>query len=254
MRDGTGSEFLFILRSPTIIGLRFGVDFVSEHERGIGDLEKAFGVSPYRGTAHAIGMKRRQIQTVPEGLRWMEGLSGGKRPASGFFFSPYDTAAPHYVPSFRFRGESTLWTAWCDREFGAFSTNLGEIAHLHCLYRALVAKDAAMWVGGGDLVKNGSFVLAIASRIPHTIVLQWEEADKKEIKLRKDFAATGIEGKLRKANRAYFSLKPKRGEDGELTFWLNPIQQEKYQAGWYTLEDLEHWAEDRGKVLKKRGK
>ncbi|MBP7842630.1 hypothetical protein KA017_01360 [Candidatus Woesebacteria bacterium] len=32
--------------------------------------------------------------------------------------------------------------------------------------------------------------------------------------------------------------------DGKIIFWLNPIQQQKYSFGWYSLDDLKGWLND----------
>lgn len=38
--------------------------------------------------------------------------------------------------------------------------------------------------------------------------------------------------------------------DGQIHFWLNPTDQELYQLGWYTIDDLIAWTQDRGPVLR----
>ena len=37
--------------------------------------------------------------------------------------------------------------------------------------------------------------------------------------------------------------------DGQIRFWLNPADQVRYQAGWYTIDELLLWSRDQGPVL-----
>jgi len=36
-------------------------------------------------------------------------------------------------------------------------------------------------------------------------------------------------------------------------FWLNPQEQNKYRCGWFTVEELTEWAEDKGTIIKTGG-
>lgn len=33
-------------------------------------------------------------------------------------------------------------------------------------------------------------------------------------------------------------------------FWLNPMNQKKYNHGWFTIEELQQWAKDNGPIVK----
>ena len=63
--------------------------------------------------------------------------------------------------------------------------------------------------------------------------------------------ASGIHAKLQEAGKKFFYCGPSRMGDGEIKFWLNPYEQQKYAAGWYTLEELQQWCKDEGPVVQK---
>jgi len=45
------------------------------------------------------------------------------------------------------------------------------------------------------------------------------------------------------------SLERWQWMDGQIRFWLNPTDQVRYQAGWYTINELIMWSRERGPVL-----
>jgi hypothetical protein len=61
-----------------------------------------------------------------------------------------------------------------------------------------------------------------------------------------DKSALDIEHRLRAAGRDWFALK----ECPSGQWFLNPYQQDKYNYGRFTLEDLEAWIEDKGPIVK----
>lgn len=45
------------------------------------------------------------------------------------------------------------------------------------------------------------------------------------------------------------SLERWQWMDGDIRFWLNPIDQELYQSGWYTIDDLIGWTHQIGPIV-----
>lgn len=37
--------------------------------------------------------------------------------------------------------------------------------------------------------------------------------------------------------------------DGEVRFWLNPVDQQRFAVGWFSLDDLIAWLNDTGPIL-----
>lgn len=55
----------------------------------------------------------------------------------------------------------------------------------------------------------------------------------------------------RKAKKEFFYLKIRSiDKNGKPSWWLNPYEQQKYEAGWYSTQDLLDWADNKGKVIK----
>ena len=87
-----------------------------------------------------------------------------------------------------------------------------------------------------------------------------KDADKDAKRLQKADLKTGVKKKLEKAGKRYFACSPKWANeikstaDGKIEtkhdviYWLNPMEQNIHNFGWYTVEDLEEWIEDKGKV------
>jgi len=54
---------------------------------------------------------------------------------------------------------------------------------------------------------------------------------------------------LRDQGKAWHSLERWQWIDGEIRFWLNPCDQQRYRMGWFALDDLIAWAHDLGPIV-----
>jgi hypothetical protein len=54
---------------------------------------------------------------------------------------------------------------------------------------------------------------------------------------------------LRDQHKEWHSLDSWQWIDGEIRFWLNPKQQDRYNAGWYTIDELISWSREIGPVV-----
>ena len=90
----------------------------------------------------------------------------------------------------------------------------------------------------------------LASRIPESFLKGWEAADRENYEMEQEVVKSGIRDLLKAAGKRYFALsRPHHNKkDGELTFWLNPYDQQENNSGWFTLTDLKEWAEGKGKI------
>ena len=50
-------------------------------------------------------------------------------------------------------------------------------------------------------------------------------------------------------SKEWRSLERWQWMDGQIRFWLNPTDQVRYQPGWYTIDELILWSQERGPVL-----
>jgi hypothetical protein len=54
---------------------------------------------------------------------------------------------------------------------------------------------------------------------------------------------------LAEHHREWRSLERWQWMDGEIKFWLNPVDQESYRAGWYSIDDLIAWVYNQGPIV-----
>lgn len=275
MRRGNKPEIIFTEDGKAVLGVNLSSDFCAEHEWGIKDIKREFGIPEDIGI---YGMERRKITICPKSVQWVEfdrteDSSATKKQKfhyEGFVFhqyyygdySPSKGAAENselriYRPWKRIIGDAptpTLAAAWSGGDFGVVSCDEGEQALLRIIFSNFETKNIViMFSGKNTPFENPGLVLGIADRIPKTFVDLWYEADKEHHELRKEVEASGIEDLLKKANKRYYALSPRRDKDG-IKFWLNPQEQKENNYGWFTLDDLKLWAVDEGPIPVKDGK
>jgi hypothetical protein len=54
---------------------------------------------------------------------------------------------------------------------------------------------------------------------------------------------------LRDQGKEWYSLERWQWIDGEIRFWLNPCDQQRYRMGWFALDDLIAWTHDLGLIV-----
>lgn len=58
-----------------------------------------------------------------------------------------------------------------------------------------------------------------------------------------------VKSALSDQGKEWRSLERWQWMDGQIRFWLNPTDQVRYQAGWYTIDELILWSQNRGPIL-----
>jgi hypothetical protein len=48
----------------------------------------------------------------------------------------------------------------------------------------------------------------------------------------------------------WHSLERWQWIDGEVRFWLNPVDSNRYMVGWFTIDDLIAWLSDHGPIVR----
>lgn len=131
-----------------------------------------------------------------------------------------------------------------------------------------------MWLGGGGIFENAGLCLAIIDRVASASKKQMADADNDKKKLLEAAEKTGIRKRIEKAREDYrkmaevetgrrcydpkfdyFALTPKWKFPSDKTkykvvFWLNPTHQDKVNYGWFTVEELDLWLENKGPIPK----
>lgn len=253
-----------------LIGINLGAGYCAEHEWGIKELRRVFGM-----TEDGYGLAKRTIRQIPtckdydtrEERSYVTFLATKKM--STLVCSPYMTAKVDNknpeLSSYNYKDQMNV--AWDEESFGIIAFSKEDKEAVKEIYDAIQKKDLAIWLGGGGVFQNAGLVLAIVSRIPKENADTLRDADIDKERLLKAAKETGIEGLLKKVGKQWFALSPKwttaiHTADGRniedtkypVMFWLNPMEQQKYNAGWFTVENLELWAEDKGPVIKTKEK
>lgn len=249
-----------------LIGINLGADYCAEHEWGIKGLKALFGIE-----GKGYGIERRTATKVPSDKTW----PNQEEKSCVKLFERQDYTAlvvSEYVEEKYFNlgncnlafgkydlERSTLKTAWDEKSFGiAAADKEGRLA-IKALYEAILAKDIVIWLGGGGVFQNAGLVVAFASRIPEQGAKALFDADVDREKLEKAALETGIAKKLETAGKRYYALSPQwkaeinevKNSKYDVMFWLNPCEQDTNNYGWYTVEQLELWAENKGPIPKK---
>jgi hypothetical protein len=58
-----------------------------------------------------------------------------------------------------------------------------------------------------------------------------------------------VKAALRDQKKEWHSLERWQWMDGEIRFWLNPVDQDMYRTGWFSIDALIAWTHDHGPVL-----
>jgi hypothetical protein len=245
MREGRDNNFLEI--DGKIIGINLGADYCSEHEWGIKELKRQLGIP---GIEKFLGIKGRTTTLFPENQFFFD---KGKTHTCLTFEKNY--IRPHIGwKNYELDNKpKKLATAWDEGTFGIVVENTHQKV-LEEIYEAFKRKDISLWLGGGHVFQNAGLCIAITSLIPEELTNKMLQADFDYQELQEAAKATGIHKILKGAKKEYFALSPrwKNDEKTEITFWLNPCEQQENNFGWYSVDDLKLWAEGKGPIPKKR--
>jgi hypothetical protein len=257
----------------SLLGLAMGSDFCAEHEFGTKKLRASFGLPG----DEVDGVERRRVRTCPPNLCFIDGKDKTILGYSPDTLSASETTNASFERRVR-EGELTrpgpwynedrrnLACAWDERSFGMvawgkkadFDRNRVREMHL-----AFQQRDVAFWTNIGPFHIGGGLLFAIVSKLPKDSVDAMLAADLDQKSLLQAAANTGIETKLNKAGRRWFSLSPRWTKDSTVqkdmtahpvVFWLNPMEQHLYNYGLYTVEQLHLWASNLGPILKSTGR
>lgn len=288
MRRGTNGASVLRNDAGELVAVNLGADYTAEHEWGIKDLKRVFGL---REDA-APGIPRQIVHIFPQGI----GFSQPRDPKAGLVLTEWkhdhrkDKTDPikgtSYVVSYtpfgaireeelRFHqkyGEDAedpeIVGAWSDGDFAVHFRPEAK-ADAEDLFHAFVNLDVAFLFGAtwGNPFSRGGFVLAIASRLPEDITTsiraQTEEADALAAAAR----ATGIRARIGAANQlaraaspggyrplshGYYALTPRWADRAktEVQFWLNPMDQPNNNFGYFTADELDEWLIGAGPIPK----
>ncbi len=249
------------------LGVNLGADYCAEHEWGIEGLYQAFGVKNEIGV---YGLKRRKISKVPESLVWVKLIDGRQGLAyRNYWYAETPKIEVSQAAAQCLIGDNEIMAydifdrptrkmkvnpvqlacAWSEDDFACLSSDSTDIKYLREIFDAFAKKNIVLTFAASlPAFDNPGLIIAIADRLPKEVTGMWKQADVTAHALRKAVDATGIEKLLKEKGRRYFALSPKLQSDGSISYWLNPMEQDRNNFGWYRLEDLKDWAEGKGNI------
>jgi hypothetical protein len=162
---------------------------------------------------------------------------------------------------YRYDEKKGLCCAWDQKSFGIVAYEEKDKKNLRLLWDAFQRKDIAFWANVGVFHMGGGLILCITSKIPEKDVKQQLADDLDHKELLKQSKETGIEEELKAAGKRWYALSPRWSKtlkstvNGEIktkypvVYWLNPQDQHIYNHGWWTVEVLKEWAQNKGPVM-----
>lgn len=228
-----------------VIGLNLGADYCAEHEWGIKGLRSAFQI-PDKG----YGLVKRSITTTPKNVVFLDDKKQTVLIVGAYLYEGKVDLKSHYLDRGTY-DKDELMTAWDEKSFGINAAKDEDRETVRAIYKAIQENNLSIWLGGGGVFQNAGLVLALRSEIPADKAQSLIDADKDREALEAAAQATGIHAKLEKAGKRYYALSPRWADDkkSSLIFWLNPQEQRDNAFGWFTVADLELWAQNKGPVI-----
>lgn len=253
MRHANDAEIIKI--NDKLVGFNLGADFCGEHEWGIKSIIEEFEVNKNK-----VGIDGRMITVVPESLVYKD-ITYEKMKCHLLVLVPYycqkndlkitqNDLKKWELYTYRLKEEG-ITTAWDGKSFAILVTDKYK-DELKELYEAFVNLDVAIGIAPSEAFKNGGLTFCIKSRLPKETIQSIKNDDLDYIALQKAVDKTKIKKILEKAKCRYYALSPKWKDDNkkEIIFWLNPMDQNKNNYGWFTVKDLKDWAKGKGKIPK----
>jgi hypothetical protein len=256
-----------------VIGISLGADYCAEHEWGINGLKRALGVDGATSEfarekpkyTKPAGLPRRMI-SKHDRVRLYEHKDAvvllcmdqwsldhfEERITKNGIVKAFKPHLPQDLT------QSELGAAWDEGEFGIHGKGVNA-ERIKDLYAAFQANNVGIWVGGRAIAfENGGLILCIADRIPEVNAKMLSDGDLDNEKLQAASDATGIVERLKEAGKGFFACSPRWREDKSkkksghpVVYWLNPIEQDQNNYGWFTVEELDLWIKGSGPIPKK---
>jgi hypothetical protein len=254
----------------TLVGINLGADYCAEHEHGIAALKTILGVND-SPKSEVLGIERRRITNINlEQMTFLDSKNKTKGFSAlvfGWFLKRPEskTDLPSEIKPYRGNKKPIeLSCGWSDRDLGIYTDTKEGRDNLRVLVDALKHKDIAIWTGGAGPFQNAGLCLAIISKVSDSNKEVMRSADEDAQKLEQERVKleteTGLLDKIKASGKSYFALSPawataikstarvQLKTNYSLIYWLNPWDQKNNNYGYYTVEELMEWADNKGPI------
>lgn len=266
MKRSRNGHFIESEETGQVLGVCLGGDYYAEHETPADQIYWAFGLDRSK-----LGVERLQATKFPQPL--VKTGTVNHKPAMLVYFSArwvgrIEREIKNGANCRKIAGELGLlgWSleeefsaAWDSESFGLLVRGQPNIKKLEEVLQLWEAHDICL-----SQYKKGPFGasgLAITSVNVFSKEEREEmlERDQNKLQLKKAAEKTGIAKKLKNAGLRWHALEPEWTDffkdpvyhsKYKVIFFLNPHEQDKYNAGWFTVEELLQWIKGKGPVIK----
>lgn len=249
MRKGTKDRKWLIDEDGTFFGACLGWDFCAEHEWGIADIRSAFEMVSVR--SRLMGLVKDQV-FGPDARKIMKNAAVNLHSVDDLNKQLIGYADyPKYLTSLfsteRFE-KCDFCGLWSYNGFVIISDNE---KYMTDLWDAFENLDIVIYTSGSGILSNSGLNICIASRMPDELKADMTRSDKSAFELSKLAESTKIKERLEKAGKKYYALSPMWSKDGKsVEFWLNPQEQNIYNYGRFTVDELDMWIKNEGPIMK----
>ena len=246
-----------------VVGINLGYDYTAEHEWGTKELKQLLGIwnGDPKTETNVMGFDRHVV-TKPDSIRrvtvkdWVF-ITTYSKPS---WSSSTETDEEYFKKLFGYSMQSTnkeVISAWDSKNFVFGSKDTKAMDTLYTAFKEKRMLNAV--VGTDNPFGRSGLYFGIYDYLTR-------EDEKDVIKHQTNFTNmwkkirdTKIEERLIEAGKKYYDLSPRIVTDNkafkssklpDIKFWLNPMYQTNNNYGWYTIEDLEEWIDDKGKIPK----
>lgn len=266
-----GHKGQIIIVDSQLIGINLGADYVAEHEWGIKELRRDFGITE-ESVKDKIGFEATKIQSMSKKFGLFDGKNkshgagygryceADKNDASNFFykedkkFNTYERALQEMEARlFSSRQPEEIVGSWDSSSF-AFLMIDKHKKHYDDLIQAFENRNIAISLGASRVFENGGLNFLIYDKIPKQIFQDAINAHLSSNRLKDAVEKTGLFERLKKAGLSWYALSPRWVDksEKEIQYWLNPQDQHIYNYGWYREKELLEWAKGMGPIIKQK--
>jgi hypothetical protein len=250
----------WIFDDQKLIGINLGVDFCAEHEWGIDGLNCAFGID--LKDESKVGVALRTATQVPplveivdlKSASYLVVSSGRFSPAVSYLISEVLVGKDHANEGQKEKRNGSHFTSgWSENSFVIGSGLKEGKGYLKEIKEAILNKNVCVFLADRkNPFGRSGLTICIADRIPAEGRSIMEESDLNQRAIEKAVQTSGIREYLAEKGKKYFALSPRWANDekSELTFFLNPCDQESNDFGWFSVQELREWGENRGPIPK----
>lgn len=261
------SEFCINSLNNEFQGVMLGWDYTSQHEHGIATIQNEFGMKSM--DEGFIGLESRILNKIPEGLKYIENKYKGSC-YSHIIFDNYNIKTSDLPPVAYLSGVEDFSTAWDANSFGISVKGSKNIKRnlLKKLYMSMLNKDVALLFvsknSKNPFSRNSPF-LGIISKMEKEFIKSIYDFDLSIKQLKDASQDTGIHDFFKDKGIGFYKLEPawantiaetmdnrKLNTKYKVIYYLNPIDTNLNNSGWFTVEDLKLWTHGVGPIPKMR--